>query len=160
VLLSVIGGINGCTLTGARIPFAQARDGLFFARLGVPHPRFQTPSLAIVCGAAWTALLILTGSYDTLYSFSILAGWIVYTLSVAAVLVLRRKLPDAPRPYRMWGYPSILILFIASSLWFIGDTIVTQPLPSAGTLAVIGSGAAAYVLWRKATHSGARRIAS
>jgi APA family basic amino acid/polyamine antiporter len=149
VLLSVIGAINGCTLTGARIPFAQARDGLFFARFGVPHSRFQTPSLAIVCGAAWTALLILTGSYDTLYSYAILAGWIFYTLSVAAVLILRRKFPDAPRPYRMWAYPWTLALFIASSVWFIGDTIATQPLPSAGTLAVIGTGSIAYLVWKK-----------
>src|ERR1051325_8648227 len=81
VLLSIIGAINGATLTAARIPFAQARDGLFPARFGVPHRRFETPSVAIVWGAVWTAMLIVTGSYDTLYSYTILAGWIFYTLS-------------------------------------------------------------------------------
>ena len=101
VLLSIIGAVNGCILTGARIPFAQARDGLFFARFGEVHPRFQTPGFAIVCAGIWTAILVVTGSYETLYSYSILAAWIFYTMSVAAVMVLRRKLPDAapPVPY-------------------------------------------------------------
>ena len=81
VLLSIIGAINGCILTGARIPFAQARDGLFFARFGEVHPRFQTPGFAIVCGGIWTAVLVVTGSYETLYSYSILAAWIFYTMT-------------------------------------------------------------------------------
>jgi APA family basic amino acid/polyamine antiporter len=151
VLLSVIGAINGCTLTAARIPFAQARDGLFFPAFGVPHPRFQTPALAIVCGAIWTAALVITGSYDTLYSYAILAGWIFYTLSVAAVLILRRKQPSAPRPYRMWGYPWSLALFVLASIWFIVDAIFTQPLPAAGTLAVIATGGVAYEVWKSVT---------
>jgi APA family basic amino acid/polyamine antiporter len=108
VLLSIVGAVNGCILTGARIPFAQARDRLFFARFGEVHPRFQTPGFAILCSGIWTAILVLTGSYETLYSYSILAAWIFYTLSVGAVFVLRRKLPDLLRPYRMWGYPYTL----------------------------------------------------
>jgi APA family basic amino acid/polyamine antiporter len=149
VLLSVIGAINGCTMTAARIPFAQARDGLFFAAFGVAHPRFLTPSLAIVCGAAWTILLVLTGSYDTLYSYTILAGWIFYTMSVAAVSVLRRKLPDAPRPYRMWGYPWTLRIFVAASIWFIADTVITQFVPSLWAAVIVATGVVAYMVWRK-----------
>ena len=95
VLISIAGAVNGCILTGARIPFAQARDGLFFARFGEVHPRFQTPGFAVLCSGIWTAILVLTGSYETLYSYSILAAWIFYTMSVGAVFVLRRKLPDA-----------------------------------------------------------------
>src|SRR6185369_5501649 len=72
VLLSIIGAVNGSVLTGARIPFAQARDGLFFARFGEVHPRFLTPAFAIVWSGVWTAILILSGSYDTLYSYSIM----------------------------------------------------------------------------------------
>jgi basic amino acid/polyamine antiporter, APA family len=148
VLLSVVGAINGCTLTAARIPFAQARDGLFFRPFGIAHPRFESPALAIVCGAVWTAALVISGSYETLYSYTILAGWIFYTLTVIAVLILRRKLPTTHRPYRMWGYPWTLGAFVLASVWFIGDTIFTQPLPSAGTLAVIAAGAIAYQVWR------------
>jgi APA family basic amino acid/polyamine antiporter len=149
VLLSVVGAINGCILTAARIPFAQARDRLFFARFGEVHPRFQTPSFAIVCGGVWTIILVMTGSYETLYSYSILAAWVFYTLSVAAVFVLRRKLPDAERPYRMWGYPWTLWLFVVMSLWFMINSWVTQPLPSAMALAIIGGGIVAYWFWRK-----------
>src|SRR5262249_21068099 len=91
VLLSIIGAINGCILTAARIPFAQARDGLFFRRFGGVHPRFQTPAFAIVMQGLWTGILVLSGSYETLFSYSMVAAWIFYTMSVTAVYVLRRK---------------------------------------------------------------------
>jgi len=149
VLLSIIGAINGCILTGARIPFAQARDGLFFARFGEAHPRYQTPGFAIVCAGIWTAVLVVTGSYETLYTYSILAAWIFYTMSVAAVMVLRRKMPDAARPYRMWAYPWTLWLFVAVSVWFMADAVVTQPMPSAMALVIVVTGALAYWMWRR-----------
>ena len=149
VLLSIVGALNGCVLTAARIPFAQARDGLFFARFGEVHPRFETPSSAIVWGGIWTAILILTGSYETLYSYSIVAAWIFYTLTVGAVFILRRKLPRAARPYRMWGYPVTPLLFVAVSLWFIANAFVTQPRPSAMACAIVATGALAYFVWRR-----------
>jgi basic amino acid/polyamine antiporter, APA family len=157
VLLSIIGAVNGCILTGARIPFAQARDGLFFARFGAVHPRFQTPGFAIICGGIWTMILVLTGSYESLYSYSILAAWIFYTLSIAAVAVLRRKLPDAQRPYRMWGYPYTLWIFVAGSIWFIADALVTQILPSAMALVIVGAGAVAFKLRPKSPASISER---
>ncbi len=148
VLLSIIGAINGCVLTGARIPFALARDGLFFARFGEVHPRFQTPGLAIACAGIWTAILVVSGSYETLYTYSILAAWVFYTLSVAAVMVLRRKRPDAARSYRMWAYPWTLWLFVTASVWFMADAVVTQPRPSAMALAIVATGVLAYRMWR------------
>jgi APA family basic amino acid/polyamine antiporter len=154
VLLSIIGAINGCILTGARIPFALARDGLFFARFGEAHPRFQTPGLAIGCAGIWTAILVISGSYETLYTYSILAAWVFYTMSVAAVMVLRRKLPDAARPYRMWAYPWTLWLFVTVSVWFMADAMVTQPRPSAMALVIIAAGALAYRIWRKVAGAG------
>jgi APA family basic amino acid/polyamine antiporter len=147
VLLSIVGAVNGCILTAARIPFAQARDGLFFARFGEVHSRFQTPGFAILCGGIWTAILVLTGSYETLYSYSILAAWIFYTMSVAAVFVLRRKLPDAPRPYRMWGYPYTLWLFVAVSVWFMADALVTETRPSLMAFVIVAAGVLAYRMW-------------
>ena len=149
VLLSIIGAINGCILTGARIPFAQARDGIFFARFGNIHPRFQTPAFAIAAQALWTGVLIVTGSYETLFSYMILSAWLFYTMSVAAVWVLRRKLPDAPRPYRMWGYPVTLWLFLAVSVWFLVDAVVNQPKPSIVALLLSAAGIPFYFIWRR-----------
>jgi APA family basic amino acid/polyamine antiporter len=150
VLLSIIGAVNGCILTAARIPFAQARDGLFVARFADVHPRFRTPASAILWGGVWTAVLIVSGSYDSLYSYSILAAWIFYTLTVAAVFVLRRKLPGATRPYRMWGYPFTLWLFLAVSVWFIVNSFQAQPWPSLMALLIIASGALTFWIWRRA----------
>ena len=154
ILLSIIGAVNGCILTAARIPFAQARDRLFFARFGEIHPRFQTPAFAILASAVWTALLVLTGSYDTLYSYSILAAWIFYTMSVGAVFVLRRKLPDLARPYRMWGYPYTLWLFVAVSVWFMLNALVTEPRPSLMAFVIVAAGILAYWLWRRLARPG------
>ncbi len=151
VLLSVIGAINGNILTAARVPFAQARDGMFFRRFGQVHPRFKTPAFAIVAQAIWSSLLIMTGSYETLFSYSILSAWIFYALSVAAVWVLRRKLPDLPRPYRMWGYPYTLILFLIVSVWFMADALITQTKPSLMAIAIAAAGVPFYFIWRGKT---------
>jgi len=149
VLLSITGAINGCILTGARIPFAQARDGLFFASFGRIHPRFETPAFAIAMQALWTCVLIVTGSYQSLSSYTIISAWIFYTMTVGAVWVLRRSAPDTPRPYRMWGYPVTLWMFIAVSLWFLVDALVNQPKVSLIALALAATGVPAYLLWRR-----------
>ena len=149
VLLSIIGAVNGCVLTAARLPFAQARDRLFFARFGEVHPRFHTPATAIVWGGVWAAILVLSGSYETLYSYSIVAAWLFYTLSVAAVFVLRRKMPLAARPYKMWGYPFTMWVFVAVSVWFMVNACFAQPLPSFMAFVIVASGVLAYWLWRK-----------
>lgn len=149
VLLSIIGAINGNIMTGARIPFAQARDGLFFSRFGHIHPRFKTPSFAIGVQALWSGVLIVTGTYETLADYSILSAWVFYTMSVAAVWVLRRKMPDAPRPYRMWGYPYTLWSFLIVSVWFLIDALVNQPKVSSIALLLGLAGIPFYFIWRK-----------
>jgi APA family basic amino acid/polyamine antiporter len=149
VLMSIVGAINGCILTGARIPFAQSRDGLFFERFGRIHPRFETPAFAIGVQAVWSGVVIVTGSYESLSAYTILSAWLFYTLSVAAVWVLRRKLPDAARPYRMWGYPVTLWLFMAVSAWFLIDALVTQPKPSLIALLLAAAGIPFYFIWRR-----------
>jgi APA family basic amino acid/polyamine antiporter len=146
VLLSIVCAVNGCILTAARLPFAQARDGLFFSRFGEVHPRFQTPAFAILWGGVWTMILILSGSYETLYSYSILAAWIFYTLGVAAVFALRRKLPNAVRPYRMWGYPYTLWLFLVASVWFMLYAFLAQSFMA---LVIVVTGVLAFWIWRR-----------
>ena len=149
VLVSIVGAINGCILTGARFPFAQARDGMFFSRFGTVHPRFRTPAFAIVVQALWTGVLIVSGSYESLFTYAILSAWVFYTLSVAAVWMLRRKAPHAPRPYRMWGYPYTLWLFLAVSIWFFADAIVNQPKASLIAVLLAAAGIPFYFFWSR-----------
>jgi len=148
VLLSIIGAVNGNILTGARIPFAQARDGLFFARFGRVHPRFETPAFAIVALTAWTGLLVVSGSYETLFAYSMVACWIIYTLGVAAVWALRCKAPAAPRPYKMFGYPYTMWAFLLVSAWYMVDAMVNQPKPALMAFVVCAAGIPFYIYWR------------
>jgi len=97
ILISVIGTLNGCFLTSPRIYFAQARDGLFFRKFGEVHPRFRTPAFSIVAQGVWAAVLILSGSYESLAEYAMFAMWLFYGLMVAGVILLRRKQPDLPR---------------------------------------------------------------
>jgi len=113
ILLSIIGTINGCFLTSPRIYFAQARDGLFFAKFAEVHPRFSTPAFSIVAQAVWAVILLLSGTYETLLDYAMFALWISYALMVAGMMVLRRKQPQLERPYRMWGYPFVPAVFVA-----------------------------------------------
>ena len=149
VLCSIVGAINGNIMTGARIPFAQARDGLFFARFGHIHPSFKTPSFAIAVQCAWSLVLLFSGSFEALSSYTILSAWLFYVLTVNAVAVLRRKRPDAHRPYRMWGYPATLWLFLAASAWFIADAVFGRPGPSFAALLITAAGIPFYLIWTR-----------
>jgi len=148
ILLSIAGAINGFIMTAPRLLFAMAQDGLMFRKLAEIHPRYKTLSFGIVAQAVWTAVLILTGSFETLASYAMIAAWFFYGLTVAGVAVLRRKYPDRDRPYRMWGYPVTPALFVMVALWFVGNTWVTQPGPSTVAFLIIGSGVPVYVIWR------------
>jgi basic amino acid/polyamine antiporter, APA family len=159
VLLSIIGAVNGCILTGARIPFAQARDGNFFSRFGRVHPRFETPAFAIAVQGLWAGVLILTGSYETLFSYTMISAWVFYTLSVMAVWVLRRKMPDAPRPYKMWGYPVTLWLFVIVSIWFMVDALINQPRTSLIALGISAAGIPFYFIWRRRSPAARSELA-
>ncbi len=154
ILLSIAGAANGATLTFARIYFAQARDGLFFRAVGNVHPRFETPHVAIVVQGVWVAVLALAGSYEILFSYVVFAAWIFYGMAVLGVLVLRRKAPDLPRPYRMWGYPVTPLAFAAIAFWFVVNTILSKPGPSLIGLGIVAAGIPVYYFWRRAaSHS-------
>jgi APA family basic amino acid/polyamine antiporter len=150
ILLSIIGTINGCFLTSPRVYFAQARDGLFFAKFGEVHPRFQTPAFAIAAQAVWSLVLLLSGTYETLMDYAMFALWVFYGLMVLGVILLRRSRPELPRPYRMWGYPVTPILFLAVTMFFLGNTLIASPGPSLAGLALIATGVPVYFLWSRA----------
>jgi APA family basic amino acid/polyamine antiporter len=149
IMLSIVGTLNGCFLTSPRVYFAQARDGLFFRKFGEVHPRYQTPGFAILAQAVWAAVLVVTGSYDTLVDYAMFATWLFYGLMVSGVMVLRKTQPDLPRPYRMWGYPFTALLFLAVTLWFLVNTIVSRPVPALAGLGLIVAGIPVYLLWHK-----------
>ena len=149
VLLSISGAVNGCILTGGTHPIRAGSGRLVLRRDLAPCIRDFRHRLRHLWSGLWTAVLIVSGSYETLYSYSILAAWIFYTMSVLAVYILRRKMRDTPRPYRMWGYPYTLWAFIVISVWFIVNALVTQPRPSLMALVIVATGVAAYRIWRK-----------
>ncbi|HUJ21454.1 MAG TPA: amino acid permease, partial [Bryobacteraceae bacterium] len=151
ILLSIVGASNGSILTSARVYFAQARDGLFFRAIGDIHHRYETPGVSILVQGLWASVLAVSGSYERLFSYVIFAAWIFYGLAVLGVVVLRYKTPQAPRPYRMWGYPVTPLAFTAVTLWFVINTIVTTPGPSLIGLAVVASGIPVYYIWRRIT---------
>jgi basic amino acid/polyamine antiporter, APA family len=112
--VSLLVTLNGTVMSGARIPYAVARDGYFFPALAAVHPRFHTPSAALVLQAGLSALLLLLGgSFRQLFSLAIFAEWLFYMIATSTVFIFRWRQPDAPRPYRMFGYPLVPALFIA-----------------------------------------------
>ena len=149
VLLSTAGCTNAGAMTGPRIYFAQARDGLFFRKIGDVHPRFQTPSISILVQGIVTAVLAVSGSYEKLFSYVTFVAWVFYGLTVTGVLVLRRKYPDLPRPYKMWGYPVTPVLFAAIAFGFVINTLVTTPGPSLKGIAIVASGVPVYYVWKR-----------
>ena len=144
VLLSIGGSLNGSILTGARVPFAMARDGLFFSRFGDLNPKASVPAAAIALQALWAAALALSATFDQLTDCVIFAEMIFYAATTAAIFVLRRKMPDAPRPYRTPGYPLTPLVFVFGAIWLVLNTVRTRPIESAVGLGLILIGLPVY----------------
>lgn len=119
VIISTFGTTNGNVLATARVSFAMAQEKQFFAWVGKVHPRFQTPANALLLHGVWTSALVLSGSFDTLTDMLIFVSWLFYGLSAAGIFILRRKMPDAERPYRVWGYPIVPAVFVTFTIIFL-----------------------------------------
>ncbi len=130
--LSMLVTLNGSIMSGARVPFAVARDGYFFRALAEVHPRFHTPSVAIGVQAALSiALLLLGGDFRQLFSLAIFAEWLFYMIAGSTVFAFRIREPGASRPYRMWGYPFVPVLFVITSAALLYYTF-TENLRNSG----------------------------
>jgi APA family basic amino acid/polyamine antiporter len=149
VLISTFATLNGSILSGSRIPYAQARDGLFPQALEGLNARFHTPVAAILAQAFVAGLFALSGEYRTLYTKAIFSEWIFYALVTAGIFVLRRREPGLERPYRTWGYPVVPAIFVALAVLFLANTLVEQRFDLLWCLALMGSGVPAYVLWQR-----------
>ncbi len=148
ILLSMTGTANGHIMTSSRVFYAMARDGLFFKSVARVHPIYRTPYVSIILLASWAAVLSLSGTFEQLFSYVIFGFWIFMGLTVAGVIILRRKRPDLPRPYRTWGYPLTPLLFILSSVFLTVNSLVHDFRNSAIGLVLIALGIPVFFVWR------------
>jgi amino acid transporter len=153
--ISALGALHVVVLTGARIPYAMARDGVFFQFAKRVNPSFHTPSNALIFLGLVAALLTLTGTFEELYSLFVFAVWIFFALTAIALLRLRKKEPDLSRPYRAWGYPWTPLLFLAAAVALTVNLWIVRPVRSSLGLAVILAGVPFFYHWRKSHHISA-----
>jgi APA family basic amino acid/polyamine antiporter len=163
VMVSTFGCANGLILTGARVVYAMARDGVFFPSVGELNAN-AVPAKALLLQGGWAALLTLSGTYSELLDYVIFAQLLFYVLTVAAVFVMRWRRPDAPRPYRAWGYPLVPLAYIVSALALMGDLLYVKPAYTWPGLLIALSGLPIYwsrMRWgRRGTAGAPRRRAS
>lgn len=145
--ISAVSAMNGSILTGARVPYAVARDGLAPERLSRISAVARVPVTALVVQGAIACALAVSGSFDQLTDAVIFVSWLFYGLNAGSVLMLRRRDPARPRPFRVPGFPVVPIVFIALAILLIGNTIWTSPGPSALGLGVVAAGALVYVVF-------------
>jgi APA family basic amino acid/polyamine antiporter len=126
VIISTFGALNGSILSTARVCFAMSRSNMFFKKLGEIHPRFGTPHTSLIAQGVWSCVLVLSGTFDTITDYVIFAAWLFYMLGALGVIVLRKKMPDVPRPYKVWGYPYTPILFVIFSFLFLVNSIISD----------------------------------
>ncbi len=149
-LVSVMGSLNGIIIMNSRVPYAMARDGLFFPRLAELN-RHQVPARAIRVEALLACILALSGTFDQITTACVFAVWIFFALTAAAVFVLRRKRPEAARPYRVIGYPVLPAVFVVVALWLLVNTLRTNPVESAAGLVLIALGMPIFLHFRRGT---------
>ncbi len=159
IMISTFGASNGTIMSSARIYFAMAREGLFFKSVGKLHPKFETPAISLIWAAVWSSVLVLSGTFDMLTGMLIFVAWIFYALSAVSVIILRVREPKAERPYKVWGYPIIPLIFIAFSLVFLVVTLnndindyqagKTQVVNSVFGLVIVATGIPFYFLFKK-----------
>jgi APA family basic amino acid/polyamine antiporter len=154
VLISIFSALNGSILTGARVPYAMARDGLFFRTAAVVHPTYRTPGHSILMLSLWSCVVVLSGWFDDLYNFVIFGSWILYALTTASVFVLRRERPEMPRPYRVIGYPAVPVLFVGVAFLLLLQTLASRPRESLMGLGLMALGVPFYFHWKARTRSG------
>jgi APA family basic amino acid/polyamine antiporter len=148
ILVATFSSANSIQLTAPRVFFAMAEDRLFFRKLARVHPRFRTPATAVIAGGVWAALLSCIGTFQQLLTYAIFTAWIFYALAAASVFVFRWKMPNAPRPYRVPGYPVTPGIFVLAAIALVLNTIISGPQGAVEGLGVVLLGLPAYFFWR------------
>lgn len=148
-ILSAMGALNGSILANARVPYAMARDGVFFAPMARLHATSRVPVWAIMIQACWACVLALSGTFDQLTDYVIFASWIFYGLVTSSVFVLRRKMKEAERPYRTVGYPLVPLVFVVVAGWLVVNSLFTRPVEAFVGLGLIVMGLPLYLYFRR-----------
>jgi APA family basic amino acid/polyamine antiporter len=148
-IISVMGALNGIILMNARVPYAMARDGLFFRKLGELSPKTRVPVVAIWVQAIWGSILALSGTFDQITTSVMFALWIFFALVGSSLFVLRRKVPAAPRRYRTPGYPVVPLVFVIVAVWLVISSVRTYPVESAAGLLLIAIGLPFYLFFQR-----------
>jgi APA family basic amino acid/polyamine antiporter len=151
VVVSTFGCNAAAILAGSRLLFAMARDGAFLPFASRVHARYRTPHVAILAIAAWSMILTLSGTYDQLFTYVMFASILFAIATGVALFVLRRTMADHPRPYRVWGFPVVPLVFITGSLAFVLNTLVERPVESLTGLGLLALGLPVYWHWRRST---------
>jgi APA family basic amino acid/polyamine antiporter len=149
VVVSTLGCNAAAILAGARLLFAMARDGVFLPAAAAVHPRYRTPHVAIVALGGWASLLALSGSYEQLFTYVMFASTLLHGIGAIGLFRLRRTRPDVPRPYRVWGYPVVPIVYILASGAFVVNTLIERPRESLAGLAFLALGLPVYMYSRR-----------
>jgi basic amino acid/polyamine antiporter, APA family len=151
ILFSILGAANGHVMTGPRVYYAMAKDGLFFRKMAEIHPKYRTPHFALLAVGLWSTVICLVpgGTFEQLLKYAVFGAWIFLGLAAFGVIVLRRKRPDLPRPYKTLGYPVTPILFVLSALFVIVNTIIQSFWNAFAGLALIALGIPAYLYWNR-----------
>ena len=144
MMLSSWGSLQTSILGTARIPYAMARDGVFFQSLARVSKGANVPVISLIVQAVWASVLAVSGKFDQLTDLAIFAFWLFYGMVTASVFVFRRREPNATRPYRTWGYPVVPALFVLVTIYLIIFTIKNAPLQSLIGLAIIAGGLPVY----------------
>jgi len=148
VMFSTFGAVSGIVLTGPRVYYAMARDGLVFDWIGRVHPRFQTPHIAIVLQGLWASVLVATGTFRALFTRVVYTEWIFFGLMALGLMALRRRGTYAPR-YQVWGYPVVPLIFALSSAAIVVNQVLTSPGESAFGLGLVAAGLPVYGAWTR-----------
>ncbi|MGO8814881.1 MAG: APC family permease [Terriglobia bacterium] len=149
IIISTLGSLNGSILAAPRVYYAMAKDGLFFRWCARVHPRYHTPHLALLIQAVWAIIMVAAGTYEQLYTYVIFAAFVFYALTALAVVVLRRTRPDVPRPYRVYGYPYVPIIFVLGSALFLANTLREEPYEAGFGAVMLGLGLLVYWFWKR-----------
>jgi len=149
ITISILGALNVVTMIGPRIYYAMAQDGVFFRGLTYVHPTFNTPARAIMLQAVWSTFLLLTNTWGTLFTYVSVIITLFSAFTIGSVIVLRYKRPELRRPYKLWGYPVVPVLFVLIHLAIVWGSVTEKPFESLIGVFIVALGIPAYVLWRR-----------